>query len=181
MLVHARAEDVKAHARWLGIDLDSRLDDGSLLLLRYRTDFVNAASHAVCSDDIVDDLDRLIAPHRPTRVVIDTFAPFLLAPPPVAPVAVALVELLRRSGATSLLTFSEDVECGYDRTLEPLMSEAAAVIRLKREDEDVRRAELLNLRYRAPESMTARFVIRQGTGIAVEHPLRLERLALRVP
>lgn len=181
MLVHARTDDVKAHARWLGIDLETALENGTLLLLRYRADFMKAVSHAVCSDDIVADLDRVIAPHRPTRIVIDTFSPFLLAPPPVAPTVVALVELLRRTGATSLLTFPEDVENGYDRTLEPLMSEAAAVIRLMREDNDVRRAEVLNIRYQAPESGTARFVIRQETGIAIEHPLRLERLALRVP
>jgi KaiC/GvpD/RAD55 family RecA-like ATPase len=181
MLVHARTDDVKAHARWLGIDLETPLDNGSLLLLRYRADFMKAMSHAACSDDVVADLDRMITSHRPARVVIDTFSPFLLAPPPVAPVVVALVELLRRTGATSLLTFSEDVENGYDRTLEPLMSEAAAVIRLSRDEGDVRCAELLNIRYRAPESMVARFAIRQGSGIAVEHPLRLERLALRAP
>ena len=180
MLVHARTDDVKAHARWLGIDLDTSLDKGDLLLLRYRADFMKAVAHTVCPDDIVTDLERLIAPHRPTRIVIDTFSPFLLAPPPVASVVAALVELLRRTGATSLLTFPEDVESGYDRSLEPLISEAAAVIRLVREDNDVRRAELLNIRYPAPESMTARFVIRQHTGSAVQHSLRLERPALRV-
>src|SRR5262245_61137538 len=105
LLVHSRADDVKAHARHLGIDLKTPLRRGRLLLLRYRSDFVHAATHAVSSEQVVADLDRIITAHRPTRIVIDTFSPFVALAPPVAPAVAALTELLERTGATSFLTF----------------------------------------------------------------------------
>ena len=175
MLVHGRADDVAAHAHFLGCNLTAPLRSGRLVLLRYRSTFVRAAGQAVSPEQVVADLDRMLAPARAKRLVIDTFSPFVSTPPPVAPIVVALVEWLERSGATSLLTFPEELSAGYDRNLEPLMQHAAAVIRLVREEGDVRRAELLNLRYPPPPSSSAQFVIRENAGMVSEHPLRLER------
>jgi hypothetical protein len=58
---------------------------------------------------------------------------------------------------------------------------AAAVIRLAREDAEIRRAELVNLRYPAPSMAIRRFVIRERMGIVAEHTVRGERLSLRAP
>jgi KaiC/GvpD/RAD55 family RecA-like ATPase len=182
MLVHAHADDVKAHARYLGVDLETPLRDGRLLLLRYRSDFVHRANHSASADQTVADLARVVLPHAPTRIVIDTFSPFVMSgAPPVGPVVAALADLLERSGSSSLLTFPEELSAGYDRNLEPLVQSTAAVIRLVREDADVRRAELVSLRYPAPSAATRRFVIRAGSGVVAEHAVRAERLTLRVP
>jgi hypothetical protein len=88
--------------------------------------------------------------------------------------------MFERFAVTSLLTFPEDLAAGYDRSLEPLVESAAAVIRLAHAAGDVRRAELLSIRYPAPSAATRRFVIRQGVGIVAEHALRPDRLTLRV-
>src|SRR5262249_5831197 len=146
------------HARYLGVDLDTPLRDGRLLLLRYHSDFVRRTAHAVSPEQAVADLERVVSAHRPSRLVIDTFSPFVAGAPPIAPVVVALTEMLERSAATTLLTFPEDLSAGYDRSLEPLVQSAAAVVRLVQEDAQVRRAELLSLRYQPPAATTIHFV-----------------------
>jgi circadian clock protein KaiC len=181
MLVNARVDDVKSHARYLGLNLVPPLRDGRLLLLRYRPDFVHRAAHAVSSDQVVADLSRIVAPHTPARIVIDTISPFMTGPAPIRPVVVELADWLGRIGSSTLLTFPEDLSGGYDRDLEPLVQNAAAVIRLVREDADVRRAELVSLRYPAPATASRRFVIREDAGIVAERTVRDERISLRMP
>jgi KaiC/GvpD/RAD55 family RecA-like ATPase len=181
MLVHARTADLKTHAKYVGVDLDEPLRDGRLLLLRYRSDFMLRAARAVSPELVVADLGRIIGPHRPARLVIDTISPFVSGQPPVAPVVAALAELLERLGCSTMLTFPEELAAGYDRSLEPLVHGAATVVRLVRESADIRRAELVTSRYAAPVTGTTHFVIRGGSGIVAEHPMRAERLTLRVP
>ena len=182
MVVHASADHVKSHAVYLGIDLETPLRDGRLLLLRYRSDFARRTAHAVSPEQVSADLERTISPNRPSRIIIDTFSPLVTAPPPLTPVVAALAEMFERFGVTSLLTFPEDLAAGYDRSLEPLVESAAAVIRLAHDEGggEVRRAELLSIRYPAPPAATRSFVIRQGVGIVAEHTVRPDRLTLRV-
>jgi KaiC/GvpD/RAD55 family RecA-like ATPase len=180
MVVHARTDHVKSHAAYLGIDLETALRDGRLLLLRYRSDFARRAAHAVAPEQVIADLERIISSSRPGRIIIETFSPFVTTPPPVAPVVAALAHMLERFDVTSLLTFPEDLAPGYDRNLEPLVESAAAVIRLAHDEGEVRRAELLSIRDPAPSAATRSFVIRQGVGIVAEHTMRPDRLTLRV-
>jgi KaiC/GvpD/RAD55 family RecA-like ATPase len=181
MLTHACAGDLSTHARSLGLKLDAPLRDGRLVLLKYRPDVVHNAALAVSSNQAVADLERLIAAHGSSRVIVDTIAPFLAGDPPVGGVVAAIAEMLERVASTSVLTFSEDLATSYDRSLEPLVQRASGVIRLVREDANIRRAELVNIRYTPPPSAAVRFVIRRDVGIVAEHPVRAERVALRVP
>lgn len=180
MLVHGRADDVKSHARFLGLKLDAALRDGRLILLRYRSDFVHRATQVVSPEQVVSDLARIISPYQPARLVIDTLSPLVTSGPPVGLVMSALSDLLEQTGSTALLTFPEDLADGYDRNLEPLVQGAAAVIRLTREDANIRRAELVNIRYPAPAAATVRFVVRREVGIVTDHPIREDRAVLRV-
>lgn len=181
MLVHAHADDVIAHANFLGMNLKPALRDDRLMLLRYRSDFAHRAARSVAPESIVADLERLVAPHRPARIIVDTFSPFVAGPPPLAPIVAALADMLNRLGSSAMLTFPEDLAMGYDRSLEPLVHDAAALIRLVNEGGDIRRAELVTLRYPPPASPTTRFVIREGSGIVAEQPVRSERYTHRVP
>ena len=180
MLVHGRAGDVKSHARFLGLELDAPLRDGRSILLRYRSDFVHRAAQAVSPEQMVSELARIISAHRPARLVIDTFSPLVAAGLPVGLVTSALADLLEQTGSTALLTFPEDLSAGYDRNLEPLVQGAAAVIRLTREDANVHRAELVNIRYPAPSTSLVRFVVRRDVGIVTDHPIREDRAVLTV-
>lgn len=181
MLVHSRTDDVKSHARYVGVDLETPLRDGRLVLLRYRSDFVHSMAHVVSPGEIVGDLERFVFPLRPARIVIDSFAPFVAGASSRAQAGAALATLLEQSGATSFVTFPEDVSEGYDRTLEPIVQSASLVMRLSLEEGGVRRADLLNIRYPAPMATTTRFVIRPDVGVVGEHLVRAERLTLRIP
>jgi KaiC/GvpD/RAD55 family RecA-like ATPase len=180
MLVHVRADDVKSHARFLGLELDAPLRDGRLILLRYRSDFDQRAAQAVSPEQVVSELGRIISPYGPARLVIDTFSPLVTSGLPVAPVMSALADLLEQTGSTGLLAFPEDLSAGYDRNLEPLVQGAAAVIRLTREDTNVRRAELVNIRYPTTSTSMVRFVIRRDVGIVTDQPIREDRAVLSV-
>lgn len=180
MVVSARASDVKSHARYMGVDLDTPLRDGRLLLLRYRADLVHTATHAVSPSQAVAELDGLVTRHAPARIVIDGLAPIVSRPAPLAAVS-SLAALLERGSATSLLTFSEDLSDGYDRGVEPIVQASAFVVRLATEADGVRRAELVNLRYPAPLMSATRFIIRPGVGVVGEHAVRAERVSLRIP
>jgi KaiC/GvpD/RAD55 family RecA-like ATPase len=153
MVVLSRGSDVKAQASRLGIKLDDALRDGRLVLLRYRADFADQSARAASPSAVVDELERLIAPMQPTRIVIDSFGPLLGDGPAAAGAIAALSAFLDRSGATSLLTYPEDVSNGYDRRLEPLMQGAAAIIRLDRRSRD--RIDLRTLTTRGLESPAA--------------------------
>lgn len=132
MVVLSRGADVKAHARRIGFDLNAALRFEHLMLLRYPLDFAERQSRATSPRAAVDELERLLAPVRPSRIVIDSFAPLLGDEAGGGQAISALAAYLERSGATSLLTYPEDVSNGYDRRLEPIMQSAAAILRLER-------------------------------------------------
>jgi KaiC/GvpD/RAD55 family RecA-like ATPase len=130
MLTVARGADVKAQARTLGIELDDALRQDRLVFLRYRTDFSERLARAASPAKIVDELVQSAAWLAPSRIVIDSFAPFVSNGPCSGEAISALLAFLGRSGATSVLTYPEDVRHGYDRRLEPIMQNAAAIVRL---------------------------------------------------
>jgi KaiC/GvpD/RAD55 family RecA-like ATPase len=132
MIVMSRGSDLKAHAARLGFDLDEALRFGQLILLRYHADFGARLARSASPRCAVDELEQLLTPLQPLRVVIDSFAPFLTDEPGSGQAIAALAAYLERSGATSLLTYPEDVNGGYDRRLEPIMQSAAVILRLER-------------------------------------------------
>lgn len=181
MLVHARADDVKRHATFLGIDLETPLRDGRLLLLRYRPGVLIRAAQTGVSEQIIGDLERQVEPHGAARLVIDSFAP-LVCGSPATTAAAALADFLEQSEATKVLTFPEDLTEGYDRALEPIVQGASAIIRLQHDHHGVRRAELVNLRDCPPRTASMRFSVREGLGVVAEKIVRSgERVALRMP
>lgn len=147
MLVLSRGSDVKAHAKRLGFDLDDALRFDRLILLRYHPEFFERLTHAAPARCVVDELERILAPIQPSRVVIDSFAPLLADGPAGAAIIAGLSAYLERLGATSLLTYPEDLSGGYDRRLEPLLQSAAAIFRLERRTRE--RVDLQALTVRA--------------------------------
>jgi KaiC/GvpD/RAD55 family RecA-like ATPase len=136
MLVMCRGADVKAHARRLGIELNDALRFEHLVLLRYPPDFGERRARSASPSRVVHELERLLSPVHPSRIVIDSFAPLLGDEPGGGRAIATLAAYLDQSGATSLLTYPEDVSAGYDRRLEPIMQSAAAILRLERRARD---------------------------------------------
>ena len=136
MLVMGRGADLKAQASHLGLDLNDALRYERLILLRYRADFAERIERAPTARSVIDDFERLIAPIRPSRIVVDPIAPLLGESTAGGSGIAALAALLERMGATSALTYCEDVRAGYDRRLEPIMQNAAAILRFDRAASD---------------------------------------------
>jgi KaiC/GvpD/RAD55 family RecA-like ATPase len=136
MLVAGRVPDIKAHAKTLGFDLDDALRLGRLTMLRYRTELAERLAQTASPRDVIAAVERSFGPTRPSRIVIDSFAPLLADGATGAAIIEGLSTYLERSGATSLLTYPEDLSAGYDRRLEPLIQSAAAVLRLERRARD---------------------------------------------
>lgn len=147
MLVLSRGSDVKAQAKRLGFDFEDALRFERLILLRYHVEFGERLAQAAPARRVIDDLERLLGPIQPSRIVIDSFAPLLADGPAGGSVIAALSAYLERSGATSILTYPEDLSAGYDRRLEPLLQNAAAILRLERRTPD--RVDLQALAIRA--------------------------------
>jgi KaiC/GvpD/RAD55 family RecA-like ATPase len=146
MLVLTRGSDVKAHARRLGFDLDDALRFDRLTLLRYHPEFAERLARAASARAVIDELERLFAPVPRTRIVIDSFAPLLADGAAGATIINGLSAYLERTGATSLLTYPEDLSGGYDRRLEPLLQSASAILRLERRTRDGVDLEALTIR-----------------------------------
>lgn len=146
MLTHATREVLFAHAEHLGVKLRPALRDGRAVVLRYRSDFALRIARAGTAARVFDELRELVSERRPARIVLDTFAPLLDDGSSSAVAATTLVELLERSQATALLTYSDDLGARYDRRLEPLVQSAAGVFGLTRDSAGMRWVEVLTLR-----------------------------------
>jgi KaiC/GvpD/RAD55 family RecA-like ATPase len=147
MITHGSGKGLLEHARQCGIDLRPALKSERAVILRYRPDFARRLLRAGSADRALGDIRRLIAEHRPDRVILDTFAP-LLEDGTSSPIPAALiVEALEGSEATALLTYSQDVSDGYDRRLEPLVQAAAGIFRIVRDEQGSRHLEIVTLRY----------------------------------
>lgn len=146
MLVVGRGPDLKSHARALGFDLDDALRFERLTLLRYRAEFADRVSQAPAPRDVIAALERSFGEIPPSRIVIDSFAPLLADGSAGASIIEGLSAYLERTGATTLLTYPEDLSAGYDRRLEPLLQSAAAILRLERRTRDRVDLEALAIR-----------------------------------
>jgi KaiC/GvpD/RAD55 family RecA-like ATPase/DNA-binding response OmpR family regulator len=146
MLVHGTAGELSAQATHLGIDLESAVTDGRLLLLRYRGDFARRVAHDGSTDAALDDLRRTVLEHRPGRLVIDSVAPLLDDGTASAIPASSIAELLQLSRSTALLTYPSELATSYDRRLEPLLHAAAGVLRLVSGEDGSRHIDVVSLR-----------------------------------
>ena len=149
------SRDLKSLAKHLGIDVDRHVRASRLLLLRYRDEFTNRLSYSGQPALVIRHLDQLIEGLEPKRIVIDTASPFLADGTASGEGVLALAQWLERTGATSLVTYSDDISGGYDRRIEPIVQRAAAVVRLERAHRERIVADVVNARYPIRESHTA--------------------------
>jgi KaiC/GvpD/RAD55 family RecA-like ATPase/DNA-binding response OmpR family regulator len=157
--------DLLGEARYLGMDIERALADERLVLLRYQLDFVRRLARAASPEIAFDELDRLIGAARPSRIVIDSVAPFLEAGTASGAGIHALLAFLDRLGATSIVTYPADLAGLYDRRLEPLVQRAAAIFHFARDSERGLRIEIRKVRYAVPSTAPVHFAIRAGEGI----------------
>lgn len=174
MLVHSAAAQLAEQASWLGIDLKPALNDGRLLLFRYRSDFPRRIAQAASADEPLDDLRRELLGYRPQRLVIDSVAPLLEDGSASAVAAASIANLLEVSQSTALVTYPSELGASYDRRIEPLVHAAAGVLRLVRDDAGAPSIEIVSWRNPAeplPEPLGAMSAPSRAIGGASEEQL----------
>lgn len=157
--------DLIAQGQYLGIDLERRLAEERLVLLRFQLDFTRRFARAPAPEIAFDELRQLVGDGRPTRVVIDSLAPFLEASTASGASIRALVAFLDSLGATSLVTYAADLAGLYDRRLEPLVQRAAAIVHFTCDRDRGNRMELRKVRFAVQSTAPASFTIEAGAGI----------------
>src|SRR4051812_16264339 len=101
ILTDARPDDLRSLATYIGLDLDAYIRSGRLLLLRYRDAFASRFAFAANPDLAADHLQRFAEPVMPTRIVVDSCAPFIANGGAAGAGVSTLVRFLRASRATS--------------------------------------------------------------------------------
>lgn len=157
--------DLIAEAQYLGIPLEAALADERVVLLRYQLDFVRRFARAASADAPFEELEGLIGPARPTRIVVDSVAPLLEAGSAAGAGIHALLAFLDRLGGTSIITYPADLAGLYDRRLEPLVQRSAAIFHFARDAERGLRIEIRKVRYAVPSTSPVHFAIRPGEGM----------------
>lgn len=159
--------DLRALAAHLGLDLRVSLLEERLLLLRWDLGrgTVGSLGDAMAGARAVEELRDAIARQQPTRIAVDSVLPFVedgsAAGAPVAALAAAL------AGVTTVVTYPGDLAHAYDRRLDPLLQEAAAILHLARDGQGAVSVDVVKGPAAADAAMPAshRFTIARGRGI----------------
>jgi KaiC/GvpD/RAD55 family RecA-like ATPase len=146
LLTLDRTSDLVSHARSIGLDLETPLRDGQLLLLRFRSAFNSLVERSGSPDQMIDDFCQLIAEIHPTRVVVDPLTPFLGERSASGAALAALAKVLEELGLTTVLTYPGDVSAGYDARLNSVVQRAAAIVHFARRDAGSDRVQIVQAR-----------------------------------
>lgn len=165
MITHDDPSDLLSQARFLGIDLEAALAGEQAILLRYQLDFVRRYGRVASVDVVFEELRKLIGPDAPTRLVVDSVAPFLEGGPASGAGLTALLKFLDSLGATSFLTYPGDLASSYDRRVESLVQHAAGIFHLAADSSRTGSLEIRKVRFEAPSTASIRFRIVAGSGI----------------
>jgi KaiC/GvpD/RAD55 family RecA-like ATPase len=159
--------DLAALGRYLGMRLGEGVRSGQLTILRCRADFARRYRQAPEPDAVFDELRSLVGWKLPTRIAVDSIAPFLeVSPTSSSPVAM-LARWLESTGATSLVTYPGDVARTDDLRADALLQRAAAVVRFNAHTERGRRMEALKTRFSGASRAPIEFRIEGGRGIVL--------------
>ena len=165
MLTSDDPTDVVAQGHFLGFDLEQRLADEQLVLLRYQLDFARRFARAATPEVALDELRLLMGRKPPSRIIIDSVGPFLETGSASAVGVQSLAGFIESLGATTMVTYSADLAGLHDRRLEPLLHRAAAILHFSCERDRGHRLEFRKVRYGARSTAPASFVIEPGVGI----------------
>ena len=166
ILTHDDPTDLLAQAEYLGLDFSKALHDERLILLRYQLDFARRFNRAASPDVAFEELKKLMGTTTPSRVVIDSIAPFLEGSAASGAGLDALARFLDSISATAMITYPGDLAGMYDRRLEPMLQRAAAIMHFSTDAKDhTNRIDIRKVRYQVPSTAPIAFRIQGGAGI----------------
>jgi len=165
ILTHDDPTDLMAQAEYLGLDFGKALHDDRLVLLRFQLDFARRFNRASSPDVAFDELKKLIGTTMPSRIVIDSIAPFLEGSAASGAGLDALARFLDSISATAMITYPGDFAGLYDRRLEPMLQRAAALMHFSSDKDHLGRIDFRKVRYQVPSTAPIAFRVQAGSGI----------------
>ena len=167
LVTSLRPRDLRALADHLGMSLGMALAEDRILVLYQGSDLATRLGRAGALYSAIDELRVAIDRIAPSRLVIDSIAPFLADDGASAGAIGRLASWLDSLGATTLLTFPGSLDRDYDRRLEPLVQEAAGIFQLSRDPTGELALEAVTVRARGLASLPARITLAHGRDSAV--------------
>lgn len=165
LLTQDDAADLSALGRYLGMRLGEAVRAGQLTILRCRGDFARRYRQTAEPEAVFEELRSLVGWKLPTRIAVDSIAPFMeVSATSGAPVS-ALARWLESTGATSLVTYPGDIARTDDLRVDALLQRAAAVVRFNAHTERGRRMEALKTRFSGASRAPIEFRVEGGRGI----------------
>jgi KaiC/GvpD/RAD55 family RecA-like ATPase len=167
LLTQDDSADLSALGRYLGMRLGDAVRAGQLTILRCRGDFARRYRQSAEPESVFEELRSLVGWKLPTRIAVDSVAPFMeVSPTSSAPVA-ALARWLESTGATSLVTYPGDIARTDDLRVDALVQRAAAIVRFNAHTERGRRMDALKTRFSGASRAPIEFRIEGGRGIVI--------------
>jgi KaiC/GvpD/RAD55 family RecA-like ATPase/CheY-like chemotaxis protein len=167
------AEDLLAHGDYIGYDFRPAIREGRLVFLQYRVDFLRRYSRLMAPDLVFQELRELLFDRdaRPTRLVLDSVAPFLEGGHVSNDLVDGLGTFLHSwAGTTFVMVPGELREASHRRLYERVVTSAAGVFHIERGKGTRREFGISKLRQKAHHTDPFQFVIRPGAGVVEELP-----------
>lgn len=166
-------DDILTHADYIGYEFREPVQSGQLLLLQFRMDFLRRYSRLMDPDLVFEELGELLTEDgiTPTRLVIDSAAPFLEGGHVSNDLIDGLGDFLEEWQGTTYLTMPDEIgERAQRRMYDRVVNSAAGVFRFERVRGSRREMAIAKLRQKAHHTEPFSFVIRPGAGIVEELP-----------
>ena len=166
-------DDILAHADYIGYEIREAVQTGQLLLLQFRMDFLRRYSRLMDPGLVFEELEDLLTADgvTPSRLVIDSAAPFLEGGHVSNDLIDGLGDFLESWPGTTYLTLPEEIgERAQRRLYDRVVNAAAGVFRLERVRGARRELSIAKLRQKAHHTEPFAFVVRPGAGIVEELP-----------
>jgi KaiC/GvpD/RAD55 family RecA-like ATPase len=173
LLTQDDPDDLLAHGDYIGYDFRPAIRDGRLIFLQFRVDFLRRYSRIMNPALVFEELLDLLTEDglQPTRLVVDSVAPFLEGGHVSNDLVDSLGTFLRDwAGTTYVMVPGELREAAHRRLYDRVVSSAAGVFHIERSSGTRREFSISKLRQRAHQSDPFSFVIRPGAGVVEELP-----------
>jgi KaiC/GvpD/RAD55 family RecA-like ATPase len=173
LLTQDDPDDLLTHGDYIGYDFRPAILEGRLVFLQFRMDFLRRYSRLMDPALVYEELLELLTEGgaRPTRLVLDSVAPFLEGGHVSNDLIDGLGTFLRDWEGTSYVMVPGELrEAAHRRLYDRVVSSAAGVFHIERQGGTRREFSISKLRQKAHHTDPFQFVIRAGAGIVEERP-----------
>jgi KaiC/GvpD/RAD55 family RecA-like ATPase len=173
LLTQDAPDDLLAHGDYIGYDFRPAIHEGRLIFLQFRVDFLRRYSRLMDPSLVFEELQEMLTEdgRQPTRLVVDSVAPFLEGGHVSNDMVDGFGAFLRDwAGTTYVMVPGELRESEHRRLYDRVVTSAAGVFHIERTSGTRREFSIRKLRQKAHHTDPFSFVIRAGAGLAEETP-----------